>query len=92
MWLFLALVFGAVGENRKIGFWPAFLLCLILSPLIGMIIVLASPRIEAPKPIIEYKCKHCALVVKEQSHYCPRCMKDDEGYTMEQNKERFQTQ
>ncbi|MUP46558.1 SHOCT domain-containing protein [Gramella sp. BOM4] len=41
-WLIFSLVVGFIGSNRKIGFWAAFLLSLLLSPLLGLIIALVS--------------------------------------------------
>ncbi len=41
-WFILALTVGFIGKNRKIGFGMAFLWSLILSPFIGLIIVLLS--------------------------------------------------
>jgi hypothetical protein len=41
-WIILSFVVGFVGSDREIGFWGAFLLSLLLSPLIGLIIVLVS--------------------------------------------------
>lgn len=45
-WIIFSFVAGAVGSGRKIGFWGAFLLSIILSPLIGLIIAFASSRKE----------------------------------------------
>jgi phosphate/sulfate permease len=41
-WIIFSLIVGAIGSNRKIGFWGAFFLSLILSPVIGLIIALVS--------------------------------------------------
>ena len=41
-WIIFSLVVGFVGSGRKIGFWGAFFLSLLLSPLIGLIIALVS--------------------------------------------------
>jgi tetrahydromethanopterin S-methyltransferase subunit C len=43
-WIVLALVVGFLGKERTTGFWGAFILSLILSPLIGVIIVALSKR------------------------------------------------
>lgn len=45
-WFIFSLVVGAIGASRKIGFWGAFLLSLLLSPLIGLIITLVSKSHE----------------------------------------------
>lgn len=87
LWLILSLLCAISGNNKKIGYGGSFLLCLLTSPLLGLIITLVLPN--KPKPQREYKCKHCGLLTKENTHYCPRCLKDNDGYTVEQNKERF---
>jgi len=46
IWIILCIVIGLLGKNKKIGFGAAFLLSLILSPLIGLIIVLVSSSKE----------------------------------------------
>lgn len=52
-WIIFSLVVGSVGSERKIGFWNAFLLSLLLSPIIGLIIALVSKDKEDE----EYKKK-----------------------------------
>jgi len=52
-WLLFSIVVGAIGSGRKIGFWGAFLLSLLLSPIIGIIITLVSKNKEDE----EYKKK-----------------------------------
>jgi hypothetical protein len=44
LWLGLSLLVGIVGKDRTVGFWIAFFASLILSPLIGLIIVLLSGK------------------------------------------------
>ena len=44
IYIFFALGVGSIGSGRKIGFFPAFIFSLILSPLIGWIITLAYPK------------------------------------------------
>jgi phosphate/sulfate permease len=48
-WIIFSFVAGAVGAGRKIGFWGALLLSLILSPLVGLIVAFASKSKEAEK-------------------------------------------
>ena len=46
--LFLAVIISAlvalIGRNRKIGYGWSFVLCLFLSPIIGLIIILFSKK------------------------------------------------
>jgi hypothetical protein len=42
IWIILSFVVGSMGSSRKIGFGGAFIAALLLSPIIGFFIVLAS--------------------------------------------------
>ncbi len=41
-WLLPSALLGLLGDNRLIGFWKTILISVLLSPLIGLIAVLAS--------------------------------------------------
>lgn len=45
-WIIFSFVVGAIGSSRKIGFWGAFFLSLLLSPILGLIITLVSKNEE----------------------------------------------
>jgi hypothetical protein len=53
-WLIFSFVIGYIGNTRKIGFWYAFSLSLVLSPLIGLIITINSKN-EENEPIKKKK-------------------------------------
>lgn len=42
LWLLFSVIVGALGASRKIGFFGAFFISLLLSPLIGLIVTLFS--------------------------------------------------
>jgi hypothetical protein len=42
LWIILACVVGAIATDKTMGFWGGFLWSFFLSPVIGLIIVLAS--------------------------------------------------
>lgn len=44
IWLISSLLIALVGKNRKIGYGWSLVLCLFLSPLIGLIIILFSKK------------------------------------------------
>lgn len=46
-WIVLSIVVAAIGQGRKIGAGGAFILSLLLSPIIGLIITLISPSKES---------------------------------------------
>lgn len=45
MYIFISLIIGLLGINKRIGFWGHFLLSLALTPFIGLVILAVS----APK-------------------------------------------
>lgn len=57
--IIVSLLVALLGRNRKIGFGWSFVLCLFLSPLLGIIIILCSKKkntiefIDANKPTEE---------------------------------------
>lgn len=50
-WIILAFVVAMIGDNRKIGFGWALFWSVLLSPLIGLLIVLASDR-KKPQEVV----------------------------------------
>ncbi|WKK81095.1 hypothetical protein [Marivirga arenosa] len=64
-WVILALLVGAIGSNRKIGFGMALLWSILLSPLVGLIITLFSESESKSKKIPNYK-KHKELGAKAE--------------------------
>lgn len=73
---------NSLGAKRKMGKDKAILLCVLLGPLIGWLIVYFSEKI----PI---ECKYCSMEYANDTYYCPRCGKDNDGFTSEENKKRF---
>lgn len=61
-WLVFSLVVGYIGGDRKIGFFGAFFLSLLLSPIIGLIITLLS------KDEAEEARKAKMLQLQEEQH------------------------
>jgi len=48
-WIGLSILIGAIGSSRNIGFAGALLVSLFLTPLIGLIVTLASKDVEEEK-------------------------------------------
>ena len=47
-YLGLSLIIGMIGKNTKFGFWGNFLVSVIMSPLVGLIVMLAQD--QRPRP------------------------------------------
>ena len=44
IWLIVSVLIALLGRNRKIGYGRSLVLCLFLSPIIGLIIILFSKK------------------------------------------------
>lgn len=44
VWLLICALVALLGQNRKIGYGWGLFFCLLLSPLIGLIIILCSQK------------------------------------------------
>ncbi|MEO9475825.1 MAG: hypothetical protein ABJG41_09830 [Cyclobacteriaceae bacterium] len=45
-WIILSFFVAAQGSTRRLGFWASLILSLLFSPIIGLLFVIASPRVE----------------------------------------------
>ncbi len=48
----LSLIVGFLGMNRKFGFWGYFFGSILLTPVIGLLLVLASDKRKPVKPAV----------------------------------------
>ncbi len=49
--LFTGLIVGLLGTTRRIGFWLAFFLSFLITPVgAAVIAILTGPRLRLPKP------------------------------------------
>jgi hypothetical protein len=46
-WILFSILIGLLGQNRKIGFWGAFLFSFLLSPIIGLLITIVSDSAQS---------------------------------------------
>ncbi|GAI07301.1 unnamed protein product [marine sediment metagenome] len=69
IWLILCFIVGAIGTNRKIGFWKGFFFSLLLSPVFGAIITFISPKKESVVVINQSKSESSLSVADELKKY-----------------------
>jgi len=78
LWIVFSIVAGIIaGAKGRSGF-GYFLLSLILSPLIGLILAAALPRIDQPQaaqadPMLYRRCPECAEPILREAHKCKHC-------------------
>jgi hypothetical protein len=46
LYIALSVIVGLMGEGRKFGFWGYMFASLLLSPLIGIVLVMASENVD----------------------------------------------
>ncbi|MBH9742251.1 zinc ribbon domain-containing protein [Vibrio navarrensis] len=79
LWLIFSICVGALASNKGRSGFGYFLISLILSPLIGLIIVLVISPVAAKveEAAIESgefkKCPKCAELVKREAVICKHC-------------------
>lgn len=65
LWLILSVLFASLGRNRKIGFVKTLIICLLLSPIIGLIFVLLSEK--EVETLMKLKIEHdSGTITKEE--------------------------
>jgi|SRR5690606_15334934 len=83
-WIILSFVGGMIGSGRKIGFWGGFLLSLLLSPVVGIIVALASKSVstdKAEKELVKQSQEQSkSLIALQQSSYINELHKLKELY------------
>ena len=50
LWIVFTIVVCLAGSSRNIGFWGAFIVSLLLSPVVGLLFVLLSKDKEDEQP------------------------------------------
>ena len=72
-----AILVGFAGREKKGGFWRAFLIGMIFTPLVSLILVMGSAQ-RNPRG-----CSHCGNAENE-AEYCGLCKKNENGLTKEE--------
>ena len=74
-WLFFAVVVGVIAANRDRSAFGWFLLSLVISPILGLILVLAlgTPKSDPAADGDHRKCPACAEWVKREAVKCKHC-------------------
>jgi hypothetical protein len=72
-WVALSFAVAPAGRGRAIGYWGAFILSIVISPLLSYLITTGffSRTI--------YKCRWCGNVEYKPYNACPKCGKDNIG-------------
>jgi hypothetical protein len=73
----LAIILSIIGRKRNIGIINTFLLSTLLTPVIGFLFLINSPKIRSRKNKSHtrkiYKCKSCGYEFREPFEICSVC-------------------
>lgn len=73
-WAFLAAIVGFMASAYNRSGFGYFLLALVLSPLIGLIVLLlAGKKKDGPTPETHVKCPDCRELVLRDARKCKHC-------------------
>jgi len=84
-WIVFSVLAGIIGHAKGRSGFGFFLVSLLLSPLVGLIAVIAMPALGAPRPVSgldrnddRVKCPHCAELILREAKVCKHCGRDVE--------------
>ncbi len=81
-WLVCSIVIGVIASSRGRSGFAWFLIAALLSPLIGLVLVLVFPRVGLPinpatglpiTPETHVKCPECRELVIHDARKCKHC-------------------
>lgn len=79
-WLAFSVVAGVIASSKGRSGFGYFCLSLVLSPLIGIILAVALPRVGdaarepgAPTPETHVRCPDCRELVLSEARVCKHC-------------------
>lgn len=49
-WLVFAVIIGFFGRNRRFRFWGYFFASVLLTPIIGLLLLIAAIPVKQPRP------------------------------------------
>ena len=76
IYLFIAATVAKIGSYRACGGTKAFIISIILTPVIGIIYALISPQKHLIKTV-HYRCPNCGLEYVSKHKYYPSCAKEE---------------
>ncbi len=81
----LSFVIASRAKNSRLSFVQLFLISFFLSPLVGLLFLLATKK-RFSYYVYQYKCPRCKYYFTENYPICPHCKKD--GYKVSLKEEK----
>lgn len=74
-YLLLATGVAFLGKTRTLGFFFSLVISLLFTPIIGLIIVISSPKLILYH-VVEHECPECGFSYDKPHDSCPSCLKE----------------
>ncbi len=74
VYIVLSLAVAYMGKDRTVGFLYSLILCLFMTPFVGLYVVLNSSKLILYH-MVQYECPECGKQYSNNPEYCPSCLK-----------------
>ena len=70
----LSIAIAFWGKHRTIGFLNSLIICLLLTPIAGLLVVVNSQKLILYH-IVQHECPECGFSFDQNHDSCPLCLK-----------------
>jgi len=75
IYLILSIAVAYWGKHRTIGFVNTLVVCVLLSPITGILVVFNSSKLIMYH-VVQHECPECGYCFDEKHDFCPLCVKE----------------
>jgi len=75
VYLVLSIIIAYLGRLRTVGFMQALIISILLTPIVGLIVVIHSSKLILYH-IVQHECPECGYSFDSKHELCPLCVKE----------------
>jgi hypothetical protein len=75
VYLVLSIIIAYLGKLRTVGFMQALVISILLTPIVGLIVVINSSKLILYH-IVQHECPECGYSFDSKHDQCPLCVKE----------------